>query len=103
MHIPDAKLFTDPFVLLTIFGVLAVAAMFLGLAAIIQQRRSRVQLAELQERLVQLELAEDRRVIQSLNRPARGRRASRKESSSADKEAPSRIVEAPPIGGDTQP
>jgi hypothetical protein len=95
--------FTDPLLWLISVGLLATIAFFLALAAMIQQRRARVQLTELQDRLTRLENAENRRVIQSLNRPTRARRTARKEMRSADMEAPARIVDAPRMGEDTEP
>jgi len=95
--------FGDPLLPLVAFGLLATIGFFLAFAALIQQRRSRVQLTDFQERLTQLENAENRRVIQSLNRPTRARRTPRKEPVRTDTEIPARIVEAPRIGEDTEP
>jgi hypothetical protein len=90
MDIPS--LFTNPSMWwLAIFGLLATIGFFLALAAMIQQRRNRVQLTEFQKRLAHLEVAENRRVIQTLNRPTRARRMSRREPPEADTEP--RIVE----------
>src|SRR5215470_3273260 len=84
-------------------GLFATIGFLLALAAMIQQRRARAQLTEFHDRLTQLENAENRRVIQSLNRPTRARRTARKETSSPDTQAPARIVDAPRMGEDTEP
>jgi len=67
--------FKDQFILLAVFGLFAVAGFFLAVAAIIQQRRGRAELSELQARLAQLEASEQRRIVQFVNRPPRRRRS----------------------------
>src|SRR5215208_2768426 len=103
----SASFNADPFLLLAVLGLLGISALLLALAAIVQQRRSqvrlRVQFSEFQERLGRLEAAADGRFMQSLNKPRPRRRASRTESPRPDSEAVPRIVEAPRIGGDTEP